>query len=133
MAKNRLRIKIFVNIIFFIFQNLLKRACYSSIMDIPPVPNQPTSFIFPQRSFGKANPVKRSFQASWFSTRTWLYHNKPIKSAALQGQKLSQIALKSPEWTSGNINFLGGDPPNPPYERGIPPLVLSLNLCLSIF
>ena len=35
-----------------------------SIMDIPPVPNQPMSFIFPQRSFGKANPVKRSFQAS---------------------------------------------------------------------
>ena len=46
---------------------------------------------------------------------------KPIKSAALQGQKLSQSALKSPERTSGNKNFLGGDPPNPPYERGNPP------------
>ena len=27
-------------------------------MDIQPVPNQPTSFNFPQRFFGKANPVK---------------------------------------------------------------------------
>ena len=32
-------------------------------MDIPPVPNQPKTFKFPQRCFGKTNPVKRSFQA----------------------------------------------------------------------
>lgn len=31
-------------------------------MDIPPVPNQPKTFRFPQRSFGNKNPVKRSFQ-----------------------------------------------------------------------
>ena len=29
-----------------------------------------TTFKFPQRSFGKTNPVKRSFQASWFTNRT---------------------------------------------------------------
>ena len=29
-----------------------------------------------------------------------------------------------------NQNFIGGDPPNPPYERGHPPLVLSPSLCL---
>ena len=28
------------------------------------------TFKFPQRSFGKTNPVKRSFQASWFTNRT---------------------------------------------------------------
>ena len=27
-------------------------ACRSSIMDIPPVPNSPRTFKFPQRSFG---------------------------------------------------------------------------------
>ena len=59
MPKKSFTYKIFVNIIYSIFQNLLKRACYSSIVDITPVPNQP------QRSFGKANPVNRSFQASW--------------------------------------------------------------------
>ena len=38
-------------------------ACRSSIMDTPPVPNQPKTFKFPQRSFGqKKNPVKRSFR-----------------------------------------------------------------------
>ena len=42
----------------------------SVIMDIPSVPNQPKTFKFPQRSFGKTNPVKRSFQASWFTNRT---------------------------------------------------------------
>ena len=50
---------------------------YSSvIMDIPPVPNQPTIFKFPQRSFGKTNPVKKSFQASWFTNRTWLHYDE---------------------------------------------------------
>ena len=36
-------------------------ACRSSIMDIhiPPIPNQPKTFKFPQRFFGHKNPVKR--------------------------------------------------------------------------
>ena len=46
-----------------------------SVMDIPPVPNQPKIFKFPQRCFGKTNPVNRSFQASWFSNRTWLHYH----------------------------------------------------------
>ena len=29
-----------------------------------------TTFKFPKRSFGKTNPAKRSFQASWFINRT---------------------------------------------------------------
>ena len=51
-------------------------ACRSSIVDIPPVPNQPKTFKFPQRSFGQKNPVKRSFQSSWFANRTWLHYNE---------------------------------------------------------
>lgn len=45
-------------------------------MDIPPVPNQPKTFKFPQRSFGQKNPVKRSFQSSWFANRTWLHYDE---------------------------------------------------------
>ena len=45
-------------------------------MDITPVPNQPATFKFPQRSFGKTNPVQRSFQVSWFSNRTWLHYDE---------------------------------------------------------
>ena len=51
-------------------------ACRSSIMDIPPVPNQPKTFKFQQRSFGQTNPVKRSFQSSWFANRTWLHYDE---------------------------------------------------------
>ena len=36
-------------------------------MDIPPVPNQPKTFKFPQSSFSQKNPVKRSFQSSLFA------------------------------------------------------------------
>ena len=118
--------KIFVNIIFFIFQNLLKRACYSSIMDVPPVPNRPTSFILSQRSFGKANPVKMSFQASWFSTTTWLHHNETYKiSSASRAKKMSQSALKSSVRTSGNVKFSRGRSPEPPLREGKCPLSCS--------
>ena len=36
-------------------------TCRSAIMDIPPVPNLPKTFKFPQRSFGQKNPVKEVF------------------------------------------------------------------------
>ena len=51
-------------------------ACRSSIMDIPPVPNQPKTFKFPLRSFGQKNPVKRSLHSSWFANRTWLHYDE---------------------------------------------------------
>ena len=51
-------------------------ACRSSIMDIPPVPNQPKTFKFPQCSFGQKTPVKRNFQSSWFANRTWLHYDE---------------------------------------------------------
>ena len=51
-------------------------ACRSSIMNIPPVPNQPKRFKFPQRFFRQKNPVKRSFQSLWFADRTWLHYDE---------------------------------------------------------
>ena len=46
-------------------------------MDIPPVPYQPKTLKFPQRSSGKKKkPVKRSFQSSWFANRTWLHYDE---------------------------------------------------------
>ena len=50
---------------------------------------------------------------------------KPIKSAALQGQKLSQSALKSSERTSGNIKFSRGRSPEPRLREGECPLSCS--------
>ena len=44
-------------------------------MDIPPVPNQPKTFKFPQRSFGQKNLVTKSFQSSSFANRTWLHYD----------------------------------------------------------
>ena len=35
--------------------------------------SQPTYDKFPQHSFGKTNPVKRSFQDSLLTNRTWLH------------------------------------------------------------
>ena len=51
-------------------------ACRSAITDIPPVPNQPKTFKFPQRSFGQKHPVKRSVQSSWFANRMWLHYDE---------------------------------------------------------
>ena len=38
--------------------------------------SQPNYEKFPQRSFGKTNPVKRSFQDSWFTNRTSLQYDE---------------------------------------------------------
>ena len=71
-----------------------------SVIDIPPVPNQPMTFNFPQCCFGKTNPVKRSFQASWFSNRTWLHYDEAndltfchICSVAYKDGKLNNHSL----------------------------------------
>ena len=104
MQKNRLRTKFSKTLFFLIFQNLLERVCYYFIMDIPPVPNQPTSFKFPKRSFGKANSLNMSFHASWF---------RPGRGF-IMSQKLSQRALKSFLRTSGYIKFSRGTSPESP-------------------
>ena len=38
--------------------------------------SQPNYDKFPQYSFGKTNPVKRSFQDSWFTNRTSLHYDE---------------------------------------------------------
>ena len=101
-------------------------------MDIPPVPNQPTSFIFPQRSFGKANPVKRSFQASWFSARTWLHHNETYKISSASRAKIVPKCIKIVCTDVRKYKIFSGVIPRTPLTRGeVPPLVLSPK-CIKI-
>ena len=61
-------------------------------LDIPPVPK------FPQRSFGKTNPVKRSFQDSWFTNRTWLHYGEP------NDLTFCMVAYKDGKLNSNNID-----------------------------
>ena len=50
-------------------------ATSSSLPDLPPQPvHPPSKFVFPKREFGKKQIVKRSCQASWFSTWPWLHY-----------------------------------------------------------
>ena len=52
-----------------------KLSAASSLLDHPPKPVHPHSrFVFTKREFGKKQVVKRSCQASWFSTWPWLYY-----------------------------------------------------------
>ena len=39
-------------------------------------PHQPSFFHFPQREFGKASVVKRSFQRQWFDRWSWLHYDE---------------------------------------------------------
>ena len=39
-------------------------------------PNQPTKFHFPQREFGKASVVLRSFPPQWFKRWPWLHYRE---------------------------------------------------------
>ena len=43
-------------------ETVLICQCYSKMdMQVPPVPNQPKTFRFPQRTFGVKNPRKKKF------------------------------------------------------------------------
>ena len=45
-------------------------------------PHQPAaSFIFPKRSFGKKQDIKRSFQQSWFARWSWLHYSETDDAA----------------------------------------------------
>ena len=63
------------------FLNILKYAIKRAYLFVcnhgyTALPNQPTTFKFLQCSSGKTNPVKRSFQASWFTNRTWMHNDE---------------------------------------------------------
>ena len=76
MPADRLCIKILKTSFLTILNYKTVCACRSSIMGIPPVPNLPKTLKFPQGSFGQKNPVKRSFQSSWFANKTWLHYDE---------------------------------------------------------
>ena len=63
---NRLRIK------FSKIALICNKTCM--FLDIPPVPNQTTTNFRNVRV--KTNPVKRSFQDSWFTNRTSLHYDE---------------------------------------------------------
>ena len=76
-------------------------ACRSSIMEIPPVPNQPKTFKFPQCSFGQKNPVKRSFQSLWFTNRTLLHYDEANDLAYCH---VCMVAYRDGKLNSSNLD-----------------------------
>ena len=113
MPTIRLRIK-FSKTAFLNTFKICKKPCMfnPAVMDIPPVPNQSNTFKWPQRCFGKTNPVKRSFQASWFSNRTWLHYDEAndlafchICSVAYKDGKLNQHTIDKAFIINGFSNW----------------------------
>ena len=85
-------------------------ACRSSIMKIPPVPDKPKTFKFPQRSFGQKNPVK------WFTNRKWLHYdeannlaycNVAYRDGKLNSSNLDQAFILNgfSNWTTVTVAF----------------------------
>ena len=58
----------------FILVDKMSESVTSSSLKLPEKPHQPRHFKFPKREFGKKNPVKRSFQSSWFDKWSWLHY-----------------------------------------------------------
>ena len=84
-------------------------ACRSSIMDIPPVPNQPKTFKFPQRSFGQKKKKKKKkknsekkFQSSWFANRTRLHYDEANDIAYCH---VCMVAYRDGKLNSSNLDM----------------------------
>ena len=45
-------------------------------IQVPPVPIQPKTFRFHQRSFDFKKPEQRNVKLSWFDSRPWLHYDK---------------------------------------------------------
>ena len=155
MPTNRLPIKFSKTAFFNILKYAIKRAC---LFVCNHVPNQPTTFKFPQSSFGKTNPVKRIFQASWFTNRTppdETYRGVEIvvhsSVLGLETRLIKLHEMPVHNFISKNglkmhqnrfyrhlkfFNFLGGDPPNPPLVlfplSRLRPSALAERLCRSM-
>ncbi len=70
-------------------------------------PNQPTKFHFPQREFGKASVVFRSFQPQWFKRWPWLHYREEGDLAfcftcmtAFRNQHLHAVSIKEQSFIS---------------------------------
>ncbi|XP_045167705.1 zinc finger MYM-type protein 1-like [Mercenaria mercenaria] len=70
-------------------------------MDIPPIPNQPKTFKFQERTFGQKNPVNRSFQPPWFANRTWLHYDETNELAYCH---VCMVAHRDGKLSSSNLD-----------------------------
>ena len=82
-------------------------ATRSSLPDLPPQPSHPPSkFVFPKREFGKKQIVKRSCQASCFSTWPWLrYQTHNPDDVLLCHVWVSALKSKRMERSRGDLAF----------------------------
>ena len=89
-------------------------ATSSSLPDLPPQPSHPPSkFVFPKQEsslrmaeFGKKQIVKRSCQASWFSTWPWLhYQTHNPDDVVFCHVCVSALKSKRMERSRGNLAF----------------------------
>ena len=95
-------------------------SSHSQVPAVGDKPNQPKSFIFPQREFGKTSIVKRLFQRQWFERWSWLhyddcrdlsfcftcivaYQNNHLRSVANLGQ--SFISTGFSNWKDATAKF----------------------------
>ena len=67
----------------------------SQCPDVGPSPNQPRNISFPKVTFGKAKPVLRAFNASWFDKWGWLHWDES-SARAFFFVKLMKIILVMP-------------------------------------
>ena len=115
MPTDLLRIKFSKTAFLSILKSTIIRACYTSVMDIPPVPNHPRTIKFPRRSFGQKNPVKRSFQigrgcimmkqmTSRFAMCAWL---SILKDGHLNSNTLDKVFIINgfSNWKDASVAF----------------------------
>ena len=70
--------------------------------------------------------MNRSFQALWFSTRTWLHYNETFKISSASRAKIVTKCIKIVSTDVRKYKFFSGEIPRTPLTRGgLTTLVLS--------
>ena len=90
-----------VILLLWIYRRFLINRCLSNSLSVP--------------------PVIRSFQPSWFSTRSCLHHDETYKISSASVAKIVPKSIKIVSTDVRNIKFSRGSSPEPPYERGNTP------------
>ena len=92
-----------------------------NVEDLPDKPFQPCHYRFPSRSFGKAAPVKRTFQSSWFHRFKWIHYDTSLDAAfcfsCCKASKQGKVRLNGisfivkgfTNWKDATRVFLKGD------------------------
>ena len=74
-----------------------------------PEQNQPKSFQFPPRYFGKSKPIKRYFQGEWFDQFNWLHYSEGCDKAfcytCMRAQARSLITESKAEQAFVTVGF----------------------------